>query len=373
MRRTLLAVAATAALALSSCSVDFGEAGVGADGGADVRSSPLPTGAEPVAAVVDRVLPSVVNVTTDVFRTDRFGNPAEGTGVGTGFVVRPDGVIVTNCHVIEGANRITVSTSDDEPDRYEARVIGGDCENDLAILDVDVDDLPTVPLADSGDVRLGQQVVALGYALGLEGGPTVTTGIVSSLDRTIEAQDPGCDPEVCGPNQVRTYASVIQTDAAINPGNSGGPLVDMRGRVVGINSAGNDGAENIGFAIPIDRAKPVIERAVEEPLAAVAYLGVSTRAVTPELAFQLNLPVEEGAQVLATTGAGPAQDAGIEEGDVIVALSGEAVASPEDLGAILEGLEPGDRVTVELVGPDGDRRSVDVTLGTRPLPVDQIP
>ena len=172
--------------------------------------------------------------------------------MGTGFIVRANGVVVTNCHVVQGASRITVSTSEDEPTRYDARVIGGDCEHDLAVLKIDGEGLTPLPLGASADLRLGQQVVAVGYALALEGGPSVTTGIVSSLDRTIRVPDPQCT--VCS-NGVRTYSEVIQTDAAINHGNSGGPLVDMEGRVVGINSAGSENAENIGFAISIDSAK----------------------------------------------------------------------------------------------------------------------
>ncbi len=367
MRRTLMLSAVLAVLA-TACSVDFGGSRTAGDD-ASLRTASLPETNEPVAAVVERVLPAVVNVTTDVFRTDQ----TEAQGVGTGFLVRPDGVIVTNCHVIEGASRITVSTSDDEPHRYDARVIGGDCENDLAILDIEADGLPTVPLADSADLQLGQRVIALGYALGLEGGPSVTTGIVSSLDRTIQAEDPGCAPEICGEDQVRTYSSIIQTDAAINPGNSGGPLVDMRGRVVGINSAGNDGAENIGFAIPIDEVKDEVAQAVDAPLAPVAYLGVSTDTVTADVAFQLDLAVERGAIVLGLTGDGPAAAAGIQEGDVIVGIDGRSVTSRDDLEPILEALRPGDTVTVELVGSGGDRRTVDVTLGTRPLPIDPLP
>ena len=371
MRRTFL-LAAVLAFAAASCSVDFGSTAEGGDG-ATLRSSsaPIPKSREPVAAVVDRVLPSVVSVTTDVFQLDPIGNPTQGQGVGTGFVVA-EGIVVTNCHVIEGASKITVSSSDDPPDRFDARVIGGDCENDLAILEVDAPDLPTIALARSDDVRLGQRVVALGYALGLEGGPSVTTGIVSSLERTIQAEDPGCAQTAC-PGGVRTYPSVIQTDAAINPGNSGGPLVDMQGRVVGINTAGNDGAENIGFAIPIDRAKPVIEEAIREPLAPAAYLGVSTRDNGPDVAFELDLPVDDGVVVLATTGGGPAEDAGIEERDVILVIDGREIDSSLTLQAVLADLNPGDTVDVEVVHGDGDRETVEVTLGTRPLPVDDLP
>jgi serine protease Do len=328
---------------------------------------PLDPGQEPYAAVAERVLPSVVNVTTNVYQASPTGQPEQGRGVGTGFIVRANGVVVTNCHVVQGASRITVSTSDDEPTRYDARVIGGDCEHDLAVLKIDGEGLAPLALGASADLRLGQQVVAVGYALALEGGPSVTTGIVSSLDRTIRVPDPQCT--VCS-NGVRTYSEVIQTDAAINHGNSGGPLVDMEGRVVGINSAGSENAENIGFAISIDSAEPVIEQAISEPLQATAYLGVSTRDVTPDLAFQLGLPVEQGAFVLATLTGGPAADAGIQEGDVIVELDGQSIDAATDLGRVLDELTPGDEVEVRVIRAGGEERGVPVTLGTKPLPTE---
>jgi S1-C subfamily serine protease len=363
-----VALAAIITLGAAACSVQLGSKDGGNPLGAQTEGlPPLPAASDDVAAVVQRVLPSVVNVTTDLFRTDPMGNASRGQGVGTGFIVRSDGVIVTNCHVVEGASRITVFTSDANPDKYNARLIGADCLNDIAVLKVDATELPTVRLGDSSGLRLGQQVVALGYALALEGGPTVTDGIVSSLDRTISAEDPGCT--TC-PNNVRTYSDAIQTDAAINHGNSGGPLVDMRGRVIGMNSAGTDSAENIGFAIPIDAAKGTITSAIADPLAPAAYLGVSTQPVTPDMAFQLGLSVSSGAYVLGTTTDGPAAGAGIKEGDVIVKIGATVIAGAEDVGATLDTLHPGDRVTVELVNHSGDHRTITVTLGTRPLPID---
>jgi len=363
MRRYLVTLVALTVLA-TACSLPRG----GTSAEPVVALPPLDPGSEPIAAVVDRVLPAVVNVTTDVFQADPVGGSQEGQGVGTGFIVRADGAIVTNCHVVEGASRITVSTSEQEPRRFQARVIGGDCEHDLAVLDVGAENLPTVELGDSSELRLGQRVVALGYALALEGGPSVTTGIVSSLDRTIRAQDPGCPQEACGPDGLRTYSGAIQTDAAINHGNSGGPLVDMQGRVIGINSAGNDTAENIGFAIAIDSVEAAILGAIEAPLAPEAYLGVSTTPITSDLSFQFELTVDSGAFVLATAGDGPAAIAGISEGDVITAIDGRPVASAEDVGAILGSLDPGDRVEVEVVHAGGQSEPFVVTLGTRPLP-----
>src|SRR5204863_741766 len=198
--------------------------------------------------------------------------------------------------------------------------------------------MPTVPLGNSSDLVLGQRVIAIGYALALEGGPTVTTGIVSALDRSVQVQDPNCT--VCK-NFSRTYTNVVQTDAAINHGNSGGPLVNMSGQVVAINTAGADTAQNIGFAIAIDSVKQTIQQAEANPLAPSAYLGVSTQSVSPTLAFQLNLPVDHGAYVLATTTGGPADNAGINSGDVIVGVNGTNVSSADDLGNALGGLQPG--------------------------------
>jgi serine protease Do len=258
--------------------------------------------------------------------------------------------VVTNCHVVEGATQITVFTSADEPEKYDARVIGGDCEHDLAVLKIDGKNLPTLPLGSSAGLRLGQSVVAIGYALALEGGPSVTTGIVSSLNRVVEVQDPNC--EVCE-NGTRTYSDVIQTDAAINHGNSGGPLLNLRGEVIGINSAGSDTAENIGFAIAIDSARETIQLAINEPLAATGYIGVSTQSVTADMAYQLNLSVEDGAYIIATTEGGPAAEAAIESGDVITSVDGKAITNAEDLGQVLAGHEPGETVTIVVsLGPE---------------------
>jgi serine protease Do len=367
-RRWLVAALVVLAAVATACSVDLGS-GQPSAGSAQPFGN-APAGRESVAAVVQRALPSVVNVTTDVFRPDALGNPQQGQGVGTGFIVRQDGIIVTNCHVVEGATKISVFTSDQKPTQFDARVIGGDCLHDLAVLKVDATGLPTVSIGDSGSLALGQRVVAIGYALALEGGPTVTAGIVSALDRTIQAQDPGCD--VCA-NGSRTYSDVIQTDAAINHGNSGGPLLNLAGQVVGINSAGTDNAQNIGFAIAIDSAKDTIEQAMAHPLAPAPYLGVSTQGVTSAMAFQLGLPVDHGAYVLAVTGDGPAEGAGIREGEVIISVDGQAVSSAQDLGSILDSLDPGQSIQVEVVGSNGAHRTVDVTLGTRPLPTGSLP
>jgi serine protease Do len=319
-----------------------------------------------VVQVVERVLPAVVSVITDAL-VDAGGAIEPSRGSGTGFVVRADGVIVTNCHVVEAARRITVIVpardGDQDPARHDARVIGHDCEHDLAVLKVEAQGLPTLVLGASDRLRLGQSVVALGYALRLEGGPTVTTGIVSALDRVIEVEDPNFG--------VRTYTDVIQTDAAINPGNSGGPLVDLAGRVVGINSAGvgAQAAENIGFAIAIDSAKPAVDRAIADPEAPVAYLGVFTQDVTGDLVFQLDLAVDEGAYIVDVSPDGPAEEAGIEAGGVIVSFGGEDVTGQDQLGELIHAHQPGDEVEVVVVAADGDRETFTVELGLNPGPI----
>jgi serine protease Do len=171
--------------------------------------------------------------------------------VGTGFIVRSDGFILTNHHVIESATSVTVSLADGR--KLGARVLATDDARDLAVLKIDAQSLPTVTLGDSSTVAVGQRVVAIGYALDLSGGPTVTSGIISSLQRTIQVQDQG---------SVRTYRDILQTDAALNPGNSGGPLVTLDGQVVGVNVAGSSQAENIGFAITINAAKSLVQQAI---------------------------------------------------------------------------------------------------------------
>jgi serine protease Do len=358
----LVAVAATA------CTVTYGSASTPQN--AQIENLPsINASAQPVEAVVGRVLPSVVSVTTDLFQADQFGNAQQGQGVGTGFIVRSDGIIVTNCHVVEGATSITVATSANHPQKFPARVIGGDCQHDVAILKVAATGLPTVQLGSSSGLQLGESVVALGYALALDGGPTVTTGIVSSLHRTIKAQDPGCT--TCQ-NGVRTYTDIIQTDAAINHGNSGGPLVDMAGRVVGMNSAGVDSAQNIGFAISIDSLKSTLTHAESDPLAPTGYMGIDTQSVTAAIALQLNLPVKAGAYILATTPGGPAEKAGIKQGDIVVSLNGHAISVADDITPILEALKPGDTVSAVVVHKDGSRSTIQVTLGERPLPT-QLP
>ncbi|MFL5799862.1 MAG: S1C family serine protease [Actinomycetota bacterium] len=326
--------------------------------------SPLPenTSADPVVAVVQRALPAVVNVTTNLLEQSLFGSQP-GRGVGTGFVVRSDGIVVTNFHVVEGAERITITTSTPPTRSFTARVIGGDEDADLAVLKVNATGLPTVSLGNSSDLQLGESVVAMGYALALTGGPSVTSGIVSSLNREVKAADPNFHG-----GGTRTYSHAIQTDAAINPGNSGGPLLNLDGQVVGINTAGAQQAENIGFAIAIDAAKPTIDHAIQNPSAPVPFLGVTSTSVTPLIRQQQNLSVDHGAFVIAVAPKGPAQQAGIKAGDVVVSFDGKSVDTSDALYNLILTHNPGDRASVGVVHTNGKSQTFSVTLGVRPLP-----
>jgi S1-C subfamily serine protease len=267
---------------------------------------------------------------------------------------------VTNFHVVEGALNLKVTLPPPDSRSFTARVIGGDSQHDLAVLKIEATGLPTVALGTSDDVALGERVIALGYALALPGGPTVTSGILSALARTVQVQDPS-------QNITRTLEDALQTDAAINPGNSGGPLVDLAGNVIGINTAGNSGAENIGFAIAVDAAKPIIQQAIDHPNAPAAYLGVSTQTVDAGLAAQLGLPADHGAYVVALAPDGPAAKAGIAAGDVIVGFGGAAIQTDQQLRDAILGKEPGDAASVDVIRPDGAKDTVTVTLGVRPL------
>ena len=303
-----------------------------------------------------------------------FGVPEEdGTAAGSGFVIDKDGTIITNAHVVDGADQVEVRFEDDG-DFVDAEVLGQDISSDVAVLRVDPEEteLQPLPLGDSGSVEVGDPLIAIGNPFGAYT-RTVTTGIVSALQRRIEA-----------PNGFQ-IDNVIQTDAAINPGNSGGPLLDSQGRVVGINSqiatGGSQGSVGIGFAVPINTVKKLLPSLRRGDEIERAFLGIEMVGVTEELARDLNLESDSGALVQRVVEDGPADKAGLQAGsrttgegvvaggDLIVEVDGQKVSGSDDVPAAIADNEPGDEVEVVFYRGD-ERKTVDVKLGERPATAD---
>ena len=282
--------------------------------------------------------PSIVAIHTTLTETDVFGQQVQGQAAGSGFVLSADGYVVTNAHVVDGADAIRVSFDDTTTE--DATLVAADPRSDLAVLHVDRTDLTPMPIGDSDAIQVGDPVVAIGNALDLGAEPTVTSGLVSAKDRTITEPN----------GQILTH--LIQTDAAISPGNSGGPLLDGQGRVVGINTAIAGNGENIGLAISINHAEQLIQQLQNGQVPQHALLGVSTA------------PADNGSgatvvQVAANSGAA---DGGIEVGDTITKLDDVPITSPEDLVVAIADHSPGDRVTVT-VTRNGSSQTLDVVLG----------
>jgi S1-C subfamily serine protease len=351
VRVAALIAAATLSLVAAGCGDGSKQASTTVKTVVETVPAPPPAAtprSDSTADVVARVLPGVVNVKTIGFDGDE--------GEGSGVVIDRGGVIVTNNHVVQGARTLTVSFNDGRHTQpAQGHVIGTAAERDLAIIRVRLDDLVPVPLGRSSKLRLGDAVLAVGFPLGLGGGPTVTQGIVSGLDRTVHAEG--------GPS----LEGLLQTDAAINPGNSGGALVDSAGRLVGINTVAAQAAENVGFAIAIDEARSVIDEIRSKPAGQRAWLGATFDSIdTPAAAVQIGLPPDvRGAVVIAVFAGSPASRAGLREGDVVVSIDGRAVRSTEEISKALRALDPGDSVLLEVVDASGPRRA-SVTVGKRP-------
>jgi S1-C subfamily serine protease len=294
------------------------------------------------------VLPSVVNIRT----VGLDGSKAEASGI----VIDRRGVILTNNHVVEGAGRLTVTFEDGRHHGpVRATVIGTAAARDLALIRVPLTDLVPLAIGRSSTMRLGDEVLAIGFPLNLGGGPTVTRGIVSGLDRAVHADG---EPGLTG---------MLQTDAAINPGNSGGPLIDDEGRLVGINTIGDEHAENVGFAIAIDGAKPVIAQIRARPVASRAWIGVSFSSIsTQDAAVQLGVPpATRGAAVVSVLAGSPAARAGLEEGDVVVASGDTRISSAAQMATALGAIAPGRSLVLDVVDSSGPRR-VTVTSVAQP-------
>jgi S1-C subfamily serine protease len=302
---------------------------------------------EPVSAtlgsigdLVEAARPSVVSVRQEVTQNGPLGT-TQGQAAGTGFVLSADGYIVTNNHVIEEGDSPVVTFADgtSEP----ATIVAGDPSRDLAVLRVDRTDLVPLAVGDSDELRLGDQLIAVGYALDLNGEPSVTAGILSAKNRTITAE-----------NGVQ-LVNLLQTDTAINPGNSGGPILNARGEVVGINTAIAGRAQNIGFAIAITPVMDVIDALREGTVPDRALLGVTTQPTGDG----------PGVEIIEIAEGSGAANSDLRVGDVIVAVDGDEITDPTSLGSAIASRQPGDQVTVT-VERAGSTQEIDVTLGTRP-------
>ncbi|HEX2252335.1 MAG TPA: trypsin-like peptidase domain-containing protein [Thermoanaerobaculia bacterium] len=309
----------------------------------------------PVVRVVERVSPAVVNISAeamvrqpDPFFGGFFTRRRRAQSLGSGLIVAPDGVVVTNAHVIEGASRITVTTLDGR--ELEAEVLGSDRDADLAVLKVEAAGLPAVELGTSADLLIGETVVAIGNPFGL--GHTVTAGTLSARGRALPPR--AGDPEI-------RFTDFLQTDASINPGNSGGPLVNLAGEVIGINTAIIQGANGIGFAIPADRARRMVSDLVRFGELQPLWTGLRLVTLDPMLARERDLPVDRGALVYRVYLGSPGERAGFEDGDVIVSVAGQPVTAREDV------------TTAFYTAPEGSPVTLTVARGDRRVPLRLVP
>ena len=306
-----------------------------------------------VISAVQAAMPAVVKIQSST------GGGGQATG--SGFIFNAGGWILTNRHVVADAQQLTVILSDSR--ELEGRVYGIDTLTDLAIVKVDATGLPTVKIGSSGDLEQGQLAIAIGNPLG-EFENTVTTGVISGLGRQIVAGSQASSSS-------EQLNNLIQTDAAINPGNSGGPLLDSAGQVIGVNTAVSQDAQGIGFAIPIDVAKPIMQQAVDGKPLTRPWMGIYYQPVTKQLAEDRDLPVDTGVIVDASGNQpavfpnSPAADAGIREGDIITAVDGAEVNAGTDLSELMLPHKPGDTITLSVLR-GSNKQDIKVTLGTLP-------
>lgn len=303
-----------------------------------------------VLEIVEKVSRSVVNVSTVRLVHDVFYQAVPVKGMGSGTIIDPKGYVLTNNHVIEGARRIevTLATGEVLPGR-----LAGNCKSDdIAVIKVKAEDLPVAELGDSDELRVGQTVFAIGNPFGLAGGPTVTAGVISAINRSIKSKR-------------GVIENLVQTDAAINPGNSGGPLVDIHGKVVAINTAIIPFAQGIGFAIPVNTAKRCANEIIVHGMVIRPWLGITGLNLTKEVSAYYGLPVKKGVLVTGTVAGGPADRAGIIAGDIILRIDAAPTDSIEDLRREIHKRRVGEKVGV-LILRGSHRGVVEVTLERTP-------
>ena len=314
----------------------------------DAESRTHDAGSSLVPRIVARALPAVVSITTRRIEYDQFNQPASTRGLGSGFLLDRSGHVLTNHHVVEGAEEIKVALTDGRV--FRAAMVGADRFNDLAVLKIEGRDLPVLRLGASSKLAVGETVVAIGSPLWIEGGSTVTAGVVSALGRSME--QPG----------LPMLHNLIQTDAAINPGNSGGPLLNLRGEVVGINTAAIASAHGIGFAISTSTIKPIVATLLAHGRVARASLGVVAVSVTPQVAYANELPMERGALVIRVEPGGGGEAAGLQAGDVITAIAGKPVRDLHHLHEALSRHRAGEAIEIS-VWREGQALTLQPILG----------
>jgi serine protease Do len=309
---------------------------------------PLPE--DVLISAVEKVSKSVVNIASVRMLQDQMFRIFPLEGVGSGVVIDEKGYILTNNHVIDDAERLKVTLPDGKVLR--GKIVGSDETTDLAVLKVESEQsLPATQLGNSDNLKTGQIVIAIGNPFGLTGGPTVSAGIVSSLNRSIQTRS--------------GVLELIQTDAAINPGNSGGPLVNTKGEVIAINTANMPYAQGIGFAVPINTAKSILKELIEKGKVTRPWIGVASMKVTPQLARYYGLPVIDGALIAKVEPYSPADDAGLRKGDIIEEIDGNTVKDPSEIASYVRKKQVNDRLTVTI-----NRYGRQFQL---PVPVDERP
>lgn len=304
----------------------------------------------PILEVIEKVTRSVVNINTVRLLHDFYYQVVPVQGMGSGFIIDPKGYIITNNHVIGGAEKIDVTMASGEV--HPGKIMGTCVSDDIAVVKVDGKNLPTAELGDSDQLKVGQTVFAIGNPFGLSGGPTVTKGVISAVKRSIRSER-------------GLIENLVQTDASINPGNSGGPLVDIHGRVVAISTAIVPFAQGIGFAIPVNSAKRCATEIITHGRVMRPWLGVSGLSLTPEIASYYNLPVEKGALITEVMSDSPAEKAEMKRGDIIIGFGDKAINSLEDLVKEIQKRKIGEKANVLLLR-DGEKWIADVKLDQTP-------
>jgi len=303
-----------------------------------------------VLEVVEKVSKSVVNINTVRLLHDFYYQVHPIQGMGSGVIIDPKGYIITNNHVIEGAEKIDATLASGEV--LHGKLVGTCVSDDIAVIKVNGENLPTAELGNSDELKVGQTVFAIGNPFGLAGGPTVTKGVISAVKRSIRSER-------------GLIENLVQTDASINPGNSGGPLVDVHGRVVAINTAIVPFAQGIGFAIPVNSAKRCATEIITHGRVIRPWLGVSGLSLTPEIAAYYNLPVEKGALITEVMPDSPAEKAEMQRGDIIVGFGDKAINSVEDLVKEIQKRKIGEKARV-LMLRDGEKWIADIKLEQTP-------